>query len=319
VKLSEQSRELRKIWSSFQQARVLMTANNYRFFDHLKEPATAAQLATMKKTDKRATEIILDALSGMGLLQKKQGYYKNRSVASRLLVSGSPYYQGDIIEHADALWHKWTDLDEVMKSGAPSRRSRSHNSFIMGMHNLSVLKAKDIVNNLGLRGVKRALDLGGGPGTYSIELARKGVEVTLFDTPDTIKIAKKVIGHTRASKNLIGFVEGDFLADHIGQDYDLIFISQILHMFSEKTNLRLLGKCKKALKKKGRVVVQEFLINSERTRPIWSSLFSVNMLVNTDGGRTYTPEEVKSWLLRLGFESARKKIVSDGVLISARK
>jgi 2-polyprenyl-3-methyl-5-hydroxy-6-metoxy-1,4-benzoquinol methylase len=319
VKLSEQARELRKIWSSFQQARVLMTAINYGIFDHLKEPATAVRLAVRKKTDERATEILLDALSGMGLLQKKQGYYKNRSIASRLLVSESPYYQGDIIKHADALWHKWTDLDKIMKSGAPSRRSRIHNSFIMGMHNLSVLKAKDIVNNLDLRGVKRALDLGGGPGTYSIELARKEVEVTLFDTPATIKIAKKVIGNNRGAKNLIGFIGGDFLTDHIGQDYDLIFVSQILHMLSEQANLRLLGKCKKALKKKGMVVVQEFLINSERTRPLWSSLFSVNMLVNTDGGRTYTPEEVKSWLLKLGFESVRKKIVSDGVLVSARK
>jgi len=296
-----------------------MTANNYRFFDHLKEPTTAVRLAVRKKTDKRATEILLDALSGMGLLQKKQGHYKNRSIASRLLVSDSPYYQGDIIKHADALWHKWTDLDDVMKSGSPSRGSRSHKSFIMGMHNLSVLKAKDIVSNLGLRGVKRALDLGGGPGTYSIELARKGVEVTLFDTPDTIKIAKKVIGNGRGDKNLIGFIGGDFLTDDIGQDYDLILVSQILHMFAEGANLRLLRKCKKALKKKGRVVVQEFLINSERTHPLWSSLFSVNMLVNTDGGRTYTPEEIKTWLLRLGFVSARKKILSDGVLVSARK
>jgi len=45
----------------------------------------------------------------------------------------------------------------------------------------------------GLKGVKTALDLGGGAGTYSIEMAKRGVSGTLFDRPETIEIAKRVI------------------------------------------------------------------------------------------------------------------------------
>ena len=109
----EQSKELRKIWGGFQGARVLLTANNYRVFDYLKKQKAAAGLAKDIGADKRATEILLDALTGLGLLKKQKGQYKNSSLASQFLVSGSPYYQGDIIRHADTLWQNWSGLDNV--------------------------------------------------------------------------------------------------------------------------------------------------------------------------------------------------------------
>ena len=48
-----------------------------------------------------------------------------------------------------------------------------------------------------MKGVKSALDLGGGPGTYSMEMARKIDSVTLFDLPSTIAIAKDIIMQDR--------------------------------------------------------------------------------------------------------------------------
>jgi len=67
------------------------------------------------------------------------------------------------------------------------------------------------------------------------------------------------------------------------------------------------------------MVIQEFFINENRVHPVQGSLFSINMLVNTEKGRTYTPGEIKNWLLTAGFKSVRKKIVADGVLASGRK
>ena len=37
----EESIEIRKIWGGFRQARVLLTANNYRIFDYLIKPQSA--------------------------------------------------------------------------------------------------------------------------------------------------------------------------------------------------------------------------------------------------------------------------------------
>jgi len=134
-----------------------------------------------------------------------------------------------------------------------------------------------------------------------------------------MKIAKKVAKNSGLGNNSIRYIDGDFIQDDIGKDYDLILISQILHMFSEKINMALIRKCKKALSKNGRIVIHEFIINEDRTRPVCSSLFAINMLVNTSGGRTYSPVEISTWFRKAGFKKVSKKAVADGVLVSARK
>lgn len=313
----EQAKELRSMWSGFWSSRVLLTANNYRLFDHLKSPKTADEAARILRTDKRATARLLDALTGLGLLKKTASIYRNASISNRFLVSESPYYQGDIIRHNETLWRNWSGLDGVVKTGKPNHAAHDQYSFIMGMHNLAVLKAGKVVKEIGLRGVKKALDLGGGPGTYSIEMAKKGVSVTLFDRPETIAIAKEVV--KKADVKNIDFLRGDFLYDDIGKGYDLVFISHVLHSCSESDGFRAVKKSKEALNPKGRVVVQEFYINEDLASPAPSALFAINMLVNTPGGRCYSPPEIKEWLARAGLKRMTDKMLDETVLIFAEK
>ena len=313
----EQAKEIRRLSGGFQSSRVLITANNFRVFDFLEKEQTASALARKIKTDRRATEILLDALTGMELLSKKKGKYKNRPIASRMLVTGTKYYQGDIISHIEMMMDRWADLDIIVKTGKPSVGPRNHTAFILGMHNLSILKAGEIINGIGLDNVHRVLDLGGGPGTYAIEMAKKGLDVSLFDLPETMNIAKKVAKQSGLGKNSINFMGGDFIQDDIGKAYDLILISQILHMFSEKVNVALIKKCKKALSGNGKIVIHEFMINEDRTMPVYSSLFAINMLVNTSGGRTYSPGDIRTWFKKAGFKKVSHKTVADGILVSA--
>jgi 2-polyprenyl-3-methyl-5-hydroxy-6-metoxy-1,4-benzoquinol methylase len=241
------------------------------------------------------------------------GKYINSSISNRFLVKGKPYYQGDIIRHADYLWKNWSSLDEVVKTGRPSQRARDYETFMLGMHNLASLKVKDVIKTIGLKGVKTALDLGGGPGTYSIEMAKRSVQVTLFDFPEAIEIAKSII--EKEGVKGINFIRGDFSTDDIGNGYDLILISQILHAYSTEDNLLILKNCAKALNRYGRIVIQEFSISEDRTHPLQGALFSVNMLVNTQSGRCYSPKEIKRWLSKSGLKNLHETPMDDTVLI----
>jgi ubiquinone/menaquinone biosynthesis C-methylase UbiE len=314
--LSE-AKKLRKLWSGFMQSRVLLTANNLRIFDHLVNAKSAADVAGLLRANVRATEILLDALAGLGLTEKTKKGYKNSLVANELLVSGKPYYQGDILAHADHLWTNWSGLDDAVKNGYQSRRTFGNEAFIKGMHNIAVLKAKTIIREINLKGMKKALDLGGGPGTYSIEMSRKIEEVVLFDLPDTVRIAKEIT--MQAGAKNISFIEGDFLKDNIGSGYDLVFISQILHSFSETTNLMLLKKAYDAMSAGGTIAIQEHLLGPDRTKPLHGALFSINMLVNTSGGRSYSGQEIKKWLVSIGFKKVVHKIKGDVSLVFGRK
>ena len=175
--ITEDLRGFRKMYTGFTSARVILTANNLCIFNRLKSPVSAESLAKALKTDPRATGILLDALTGIGLLNKnRDGRYKNTPTSRRYLVKGSRFYQGDIIKHASTMWENWSALDSVVRDGLPARRAMDNDSFIMGMHNLSVLRTAELIKTIGLRDVKTMLDLGGGPGTNAMSMARKGLK-----------------------------------------------------------------------------------------------------------------------------------------------
>ena len=308
------SMELRRIWGGFQASRVLMSAVNLGLFERLRNPADAGEVAEGLSTDPRATAILLDALTAMGLLKKTNAVYSLTPDASRMLLKDAEEYQGDIIRHADTLWHNWSGLDEVARTGHPAHRSSDHRSFIMGMHDLALKKAPHVLSAVGLRGVTKALDLGGGPGTYSIVMADKGIKTTLFDIPETVAIARTV-----ARGSGVRFIEGDFNKDAIGRGYDLIFISQILHAFSVDECRALLVKCASALNPGGRVAVQEFPIKPTLDGPLAGALFSVNMLVNTQAGRCYSTDEIAAWMKDAGLGKIKHKDLKDTVLVIGSK
>lgn len=308
--------DIAKIRSGFMAARVLLTANHYRLFDHLdkKGPLTGLKMSRIIKTDPRATEIVMNALTGMGLLKKQNSRYSNSPVSSKHLVSGRPEYQGDIIRHAETMWLNWSKLNDVVATGLPARGAFNHEAFIMGMHNLSLGRARAVLSALPLKSVKTALDLGGGPGTYAMRMAERGIKATVFDRPETIPITKKLARKSNVNLNLIA---GDFMHDDIGGPYDLILLSQIAHAYSAGDNKALIAKCKAALNPGGHIAIQEFPIDDTLTHPVQGALFAVNMLVATEEGRTYSAKEITAWLKGAGLSGIKAKHLDESVLLIA--
>ena len=315
---AKQAQEFVRISGEFRATRVVLTANNLRIFEQIGKGATAAKLAKDLRTDPRATEILLDALAAIGLLRKTRGIYRLTAPAKQFLLPESPWYQGDMLHHLDTLWKNWSGLDEVVRTGMPNRSGgRHHDVFIRAMHNNAVLRVESVLKALDLRGVKRALDLGGGPGTYGIELAKRGVEVILFDLPNTVEIAHEMI--RQAGVQNVTFRGGDFHFDDFGTSYDLVLLSQVLHSHSPVENRALLGKVFDALAPKGMVAIHEFALAEDHASPVPGALFSVNMLVNTAEGRSYSPGEITGWLTNVGFGRIKKVVLGDTVVITGRK
>lgn len=319
---TEELTRLRRLYLGFTGARVMLTANNLGIFDCLKKAISAEALAKRLKTDLRATEILLDALTGLGLVKKgRDKSYRNTRLSSSYLVKTARLYQGDIIRHASSMWENFSALDEIVRTGMPARSGRRHaghhhEAFIMGMHNLTLLRTEALIRAVGLKGITTVLDLGGGPGTNALAMARRGLQATVFDLPETIVIARKVA--RREGLRGIRFIAGDFHCDDIGTGYDIILISQIFHAFSAGENIALLRKCRQALNPGGRVVVQEFPIDNTLTAPLQSALFSVNMLVGTEKGRCYTAREMSGWLTETGFRHIAVKKLPETILVEGR-
>ena len=56
----------------------------------------------------------------------------------------------------------------------------------------------------------------------------------------------------------------------------------------------------------GRVIIHEFVLDETKTRPQFAALFSLNMLIGTQEGASYSESEYRAWLEDAGFKHIRK-------------
>ncbi len=288
----------------YQRSMALFAALRLDVFSALADGAAdARELSRRLSTDPRRLAILLNALVAAGLLAKKGETFRNTPVAREFLATGPGSKRFLLLHHLDC-WGEWTGLEEKIRRGKKGPRSHSdyQENFIRGMEENARERAGHVAGRIPLSTGERVLDLGGGPGTYAVEWAMRypDAEITVFDTPETLAVTRKILREKRAS-NLVRLLEGDFQKDSIGGPYDFVWISHILHAYSEKECLLLLKKARRALAPGGRVAVQEFLLKESKTAPPGPAFFSVHMLAVTEGGRAYTAGEISSLLSSAGF------------------
>src|SRR5579884_3544487 len=81
--------------------------------------ATAAQAARLRRLDPRATEILLDALAGLGLLHKRAGRYRLAPGARLRLLPGSPGSLAANLRYQERLSGAYAELAGAVRSGRP--------------------------------------------------------------------------------------------------------------------------------------------------------------------------------------------------------
>lgn len=272
-------------------------------------PFTAAKLAELVGCDVRGLGMLLRALTAMGLLEKIDDSFTVAGISAEFLSKTSPRYLGHIILHHHYLMSSWAHLDESVRSGAPIRERYSHGndakireSFEMGMFDLAMQLAPRIVPQIDLGGRRRLLDLGGGPGTYAIHFCQHnpGLSAVVFDLPSTRPFAEKTIARFNLSER-IDFVQGDFLAEPLQGPYDVAWLSHILHGQSPEECVMVVARAKEALEPGGLILIQEFILDDSLEGPVFPALFSLNMLLGTDGGQSYSSGQLKELLSDAGF------------------
>ena len=270
---------------------------------------TSAEVAQIRRTNPRATGMLLDALSALGFLEKRDNRYVATLFAATNLSKNSSGYMGHIIMHHHHLMSGWARLHESVTTGVPIREAVSHGdddtvreSFLMGMFNLASQLAPRIAQIIDLRGRYRLLDLGGGPGTYAIHfcLANPDLSAVVYDLPTTRIFAEGVIARFNLSHR-IAFTPGDFHVDPVPAGFDVAWISHVLHSNGPEACAALLGKTVAALNPGGILMLQEFVLDDTRDGPPFPALFSLNMLLGAVDGQSYSRMELTSMMTEAGL------------------
>lgn len=275
---------------------------------------TAPELAGVLKSDVRGLTMLLNALAAMDLLEKQGEAYGATPFAAEFLARTSPAYLGYIIMHHHHLMPSWVRLDESVRSGGPTRGRDSHEddatireSFEMGMFNLAMQIAPRIVPGIDLTGRRRLLDLGGGPGTYALHFCRHNPDLTavVYDLPSTRPFAEQTIERFGLGDR-VSFEAGDFESDDIHGRFDVAWLSHILHSSGPAGCAALLKKAVAALEPGGMILVQEFILADTMDGPLFPALFSLNMLLGTSDGQSYSEGEIRAMLAAAGVGDLRR-------------
>ncbi|MDN3514518.1 MAG: acetylserotonin O-methyltransferase [Candidatus Brocadia sp.] len=310
---------------------ILFTAVEFDLFTLInKGSLTAKEISQSIHTNERATEMLLNALVSLELLTKEENSYKNSHASNLYLIKGGSQYMGDFIHHCHNMMDNWAMLRETIETGKPvsirdlPEEADLHDlrDFITAMHNVASVKTEDLCRKIDLKKANLLLDIAGGPGTYAIALAKANphLHAVVFDLKHVIKLTQEFITSANVGDR-VTTQEGNCMEDSFGKNAcDAILVSNLLHIYNPANNTMILRKCWDALKDGGQVIIHEFVLDETRTHPQFAALFSLNMLIGTQEGASYSEAEYRTWLAKSGFKDIKRiDLESNSTLIIGRK
>ncbi|MBF0368307.1 MAG: methyltransferase [Magnetococcales bacterium] len=306
--------EIIRLANGFRTSQVILTAHHLGVFAIVgEELITAFQVAEQTGGDPRGMAMLLDALSALGLLTKEEHRYRHTPLGLKHLHPSGEAYMGASLTHLHDLSKVWSLLGEAVIQGGSVRPPEknlledpeTNRGFIQAMAQIGRPNARIIAETLDFSPYHRLLDLGGGPGTYAMEILRRNPQITgvVVDLPLTLEVAREEIAK-EGFQSRLALHPVDFFNDtdsSLGEGFDVALISNVLHVEGVEANRNLLKRTHQAMAAGGMLVIHETLIDETRTRHPDRALFALNMLLNTERGDCYSFEEIHSWLLESGF------------------
>ncbi|KAG9467019.1 hypothetical protein GDO78_015769 [Eleutherodactylus coqui] len=297
-------------------SKIMFTACELGVFDllhELEEPASAATIAAHLNTSVDGMERLLHACVGLKLvkvdLKNNEGYYSNTDVSAVYLVKSSPRSLYHMMMYSNRTAYTcWQYLTQAVRS------EEDMVTFMHYMNSIWNICGSDVIQAFDLSAFRSVCDVGGGSGGLAKQLLSTYNEstVTIMDLPQVVQIAKK---YFVTDDERIHFLEGDFFNDPI-PEADLYIMARIIHDWTEEKCLKLLRKIYQSCKPGGAVLLVETLLNEDKSGPIGSLVFSLRMLVQTEG-KERTPSEYTKLLKDSGFRDIEVKVtgkIYDAIL-----
>lgn len=316
----------------YQESIILLAANHLGVFGALAAgPRTARTLADSLDLDPRALDVLLRALVGAGVLEQgADDRFALPDELAPLLDPDGAETMHSILDHHHHLLERWAQLADVVRTGSPAprpeggRSGRDLRAFICGMKDISRRSSEQVAEALPELGeCERLLDLGGGPGTAALTFCRRWphLRAVVFDLPEVVPITREEIAAADLADRVTaraGDYHRDPLLDEDDPPYDAVYVSNIIHSLSPLETRGLLTAAVSVLAPGGLLVVKDFYLEDDRAHPAFGSRFAVNMLVGTEGGKSYTWTEVETMMIDLGLQSPRRVpvAVNSGLVVA---
>lgn len=252
---------------------------------------------------------LLDACVALGLLEQRDGVYRNTPEADKYLRSASPDTLTGYINYSnDALFPMWAHLEDAVREGTPRwkqtfgieggifsgffKTEQDKREFLKGMHGFGRISSPAVAAAFDLGGFHRLIDLGGASGhlAEAIRERHPHIEGAVFDLPEVATLYP-------------GTIAGDFFTDTL-PPADLYCLGRILHDWSDDKIRPFLAKIHAALPAGGGLLIAEKLLRPDY---VSAHMQSLNMLIGTEG-RERSAAEYETFLRAAGFSEIESRI-----------
>ncbi|XP_077586736.1 acetylserotonin O-methyltransferase 2 [Stigmatopora nigra] len=310
---------------AYRVSKAIFTACELGIFDLLAGSASALsaqQVAGALDISADGAERLLDALVGIEIVQvetparDEPALYSATDVASVYLAKGGAKSLHNMaLYQSQTNYPLWDNLADAVREGknqnektfgippeeifrAIYRSEKEMLKFMGLMDCVWSLDGHDAVTAFDLTGFGDMVDLGGCTGALARELTKAypSSSVVVFDMPVVVEMATK---NFLRENDTFTFSSGDFFQDELPVA-DLYVLTRILHDWTEEKCLRLLKKIHDVCRPGGGVLIVEATLLENRRGPLHTQLYSLNMLVQTEG-REHSPSEYTRMLRKSGF------------------
>jgi hypothetical protein len=291
---------------------ALFAAAELDVFTPLSQGArSAAEVARACGSQPEPTRMLLDACAAEGLLTRSGGLFQNTPIAEAYLVKGRPAYIAHGLKFAEDLYPAWGRLADTVRTGRPAMAhdtvlgedKEKTRAFVFAMHERARGISAVLPYNVEFSGRRRLLDVGGGPGTYSITLVQQtpGLTSTVLDLPGVLEVTREIVDQHGAGDR-IELLSGDYRTSPFGSGYDAALLSGMMHRELPETCRLLLQKTFDAMVPGGMAVVSDvFFENDDKNSPPFATYFALNMMLMAQHGSAHAKTEMSRWMTEAGF------------------
>lgn len=279
-----------------------------------REGATAEDLAHRGGFATRHLDLLLNSLAAHEFLEKRDGLFFNAPDAEAYLKRGSPAYLGRALAFAQDLFEPWGRLHVTVREGIPAAPEPRHlgadeeetRHFVRAMHERALALGPALTSEFDLDGAGTLLDLGGGPATLSLQLARKypSLKAVVLDLPPVAAQAEAILKEQGAGDEVrvVGGSYFDDLGPQVGMDrFDAVLLSGQMHQESLEDAKKILGKARGVLRKGGRLFLVDIMVDEEKCSPRFATLFGINMSLTRRNGGVHSRKQMQDSLESSGY------------------
>lgn len=283
-------------------------------------PSTPGELAQRLSCSEEHLDALLHALTGLGVFERRDGRIHLAEAHRPLLDPASPDHMLDALRFNADLAGLWMKLPECVREGKPALPGNPHlgddpertRRFVQGMHSRAGLMARGLLPLLHPPSGAKVLDLGGGPGTFSLKLAERDptLDITVLDLPPVVAAARDLhAGHP--ALGALTFAGGDYHTMELPAHRDWILYCGALHQEPDDAAEALFRRIFQALRPGGTLAVVDLMLDPDRSTPSYSALFQLNMMLMRPTSRVHGSEELVDVLQTLGFHAPRVRDVPE--------